>query len=261
MHPTRRDGSQGPDARDPRLWPVWRFIWPWQARWGGWGVHGFVLLAFLVIIGGGYEAVVRFNAARAVTVWSPVTQLDYHIPTIPWSIIPYVTHYLYFVLALAVSERTERGARNLLLLFQALLIATTISFAFFVAFPCEIIMVQQLPEDLLRHTGWPGRIYGVIHGLDKPYNAWPSLHVSQSMLIVLYATRLHRRPILNNLLWIAWMALAISTLTTKQHFLFDVLTAIVLGAAVWKCRLSPFLWAAGEPATPLEGRPRSSPER
>lgn len=241
MHPTITGGGSMSDSLSPKLWPVWRFIWPWRARWGGWGVHGFVLLAFLVVIGGGYEAVVRFNAARAVTVWSPVTRLDYQIPTIPWSIIPYITHYLYFILALAVSDRTEQGARNLLLLFQALLLATAVSFAFFVAFPCEIVMVQELPKDLLQHTGWPGRIYGVIHGLDEPYNAWPSLHVSQSMLIVFYATRIHASRVWHALLWSAWVALAISTLTTKQHFLFDVLTAIVLGVVVWKCQLRPAL--------------------
>jgi hypothetical protein len=34
-------------------------------------------------------------------------------------------------------------------------------------------------------------------------------------------------------LWILWTALAFSTLTTKQHFLWDALTGFALGLAGW----------------------------
>ena len=35
------------------------------------------------------------------------------------------------------------------------------------------------------------------------------------------------------LLWIAWIALCISVMTTKQHFFFDLVTGIITGIACW----------------------------
>jgi membrane-associated phospholipid phosphatase len=42
-------------------------------------------------------------------------------------------------------------------------------------------------------------------------------------------------------LWILWTTLALSALTTKQHFLWDVLTGFALGLTAWWFGLRPAL--------------------
>ena len=73
-----------------------------------------------------------------------------------------------------------------------------------------------------------------MHKTDMPYNAWPSLHVTQSLMIVML---LRYWKIVYGwkeaLTWIAWIALCISVMTTKQHFFFDLATGIVTGIICW----------------------------
>ena len=50
-------------------------------------------------------------------------------------------------------------------------------------------------------------------------------------------------------LWVAWTGLAISILTTKQHFVFDLVTGIAAGLAAWWWMLKPGLeWCESEEA-------------
>jgi membrane-associated phospholipid phosphatase len=73
-----------------------------------------------------------------------------------------------------------------------------------------------------------------MHSTDNPWNAWPSLHVVQSLLIVLV---LRRWKIIYGIkeafVWGAWVALCISILTTKQHFIFDLATGIAVALIAW----------------------------
>ena len=44
---------------------------------------------------------------------------------------------------------------------------------------------------------------------------------------------------ISGLIWAAWGLLVLSTLLVKQHYLFDVATAVVLAATVWKVWFKP----------------------
>ena len=46
------------------------------------------------------------------------------------------------------------------------------------------------------------------------------------------------------LLWIAWIALCISVMTTKQHFFFDLVTGIITGIACWYWMCIPAMEAS-----------------
>ena len=78
-------------------------------------------------------------------------------------------------------------------------------------------------------------LFKAFHALDKPFNAWPCLHIAQSFIIATGVARW----------WMQWKwswavaALAglgwtvVSVLTTKQHFIWDTIMGTLLGVGVW----------------------------
>jgi hypothetical protein len=241
QHNTFTGASQGRRPRLPHCWQLWAPLWRSRHRMRGWLVPIVLATITLAFIGGGYEVVAQVSAWRGRTVWDPATALDYAIPVVPWSVVPYMSIYLYFPLAYGLIPRTDHGRHELILLHQGLFLISAASFAVFLISPCRIGILEQLPPKLRNHEGMPGALYGVVHALDTPYNAWPSLHVSLSLLIVLHIAWRERGRMLPPVLWVAWSLLALSVLTTKQHFVFDLATGVALGIAYWRWVLRPSL--------------------
>ena len=75
-----------------------------------------------------------------------------------------------------------------------------------------------------------------IHKIDPPGNVFPSLHVAHTFMITFILSLDSRR--LGKLAMAMSIALALSTLTTKQHFLADVVAglAMALVARAWTMR-------------------------
>ncbi len=230
---------------------IWAPVWRRRGWWNGWFLPAVLVGLALVFIGGGYEVTVHFNGWRGQTVWSPATSLDSWIPMVPWSVLPYTSVYVYFVLTVVVPSRRDEGLLQMVLVYQALFLIAAISFACFLLLPCEVVSLRQLPEPIRTHQGWPGCIYAFVHSLDTPYNAWPSLHVSLSLLVATYLSwRVgRRRPFRVVVLWVGWCLLAVSTLTTKQHMVFDVATGIGIAVIVWFASLRPALVRSSRQAT------------
>jgi membrane-associated phospholipid phosphatase len=65
-----------------------------------------------------------------------------------------------------------------------------------------------------------------VHEIDPPGNVFPSLHVAHSFLISFIAFL--DRPRLGRVMLAMSIVLAISTLTTKQHFIADVVAGLVM---------------------------------
>ncbi len=130
---------------------------------------------------------------------------------------------------------------ELLMTLQGIATLTIISCVFFIFFPAEIDMRNQLPADIMESSGFITTTFNNVHLADKPWNAWPSLHISQSLVLVMALTRWLKRdwselwwsrPALA-ILWIDWSLLCISILTTKQHYLWDLGTGLLMGLFWW----------------------------
>lgn len=215
-----------------QLWPPLRALWRRRERWNG-RFLPLTLLAVLAAGGGlGYGSVARLCAERGATLWSPWTIVDSRIPALPWTLWVYLAFHPWFVLTAFAAPRSERGRAELALLFQALFAVGIVSLACFAALPCEV-WVRSDPA--LRASSL-APLYELLHAADPPWNAWPSLHVSESLLCTLALDRWFARGRAGRraALWAAWTAIALSTLTTKQHFVFDVLTGAWVGAAAWR---------------------------
>ena len=130
--------------------------------------------------------------------------IDRAIPFLPWTIAVYLSQFAFLFLTL----RWQRDAR----VYVPMAVATLISCAIFVLYPTTIAR--------------PAVDSAAFDGLwlfDVPENCFPSLHVSLAIIAAAYWPRAR---------WIgiAWaIAIAVSTMTTKQHYFVDVAGGIAMG--------------------------------
>ena len=173
------------------------------------------------------------------TVWDPEIALDRELPVVNWMILPYTLLYLFYPATLILCPRDERGLAELAVGMQTLIMVTAFCCAIFLLLPAEIDMRDQIDWDSL--NGWESVLFEFIHFSDNPWNAWPSLHIVHSYLLArlmtVWASRRAAESSAWNIflvvLWVEWFLLCISILTTKQHYLFDLVTGIAVAQFAW----------------------------
>lgn len=148
------------------------------------------------------------------------------IPFWPWTILPYLSIDLLYVVSPFLC-RTRRELRIHVLRFA---VASAISVACFFLFPLRFS--PERPEV----DGVPGLLFGLLGLVDRPFNQAPSLHIS--LLVVLWSC--YRRYCPQRWLWLlhlGFACIATSVLTTWQHHFVDLVTGLMVGAVV--CLLIP----------------------
>ncbi|MAB80770.1 MAG: hypothetical protein CMJ89_15585 [Planctomycetes bacterium] len=246
-------------------WRIWAPFYRMRERCNGYGFH--VALAIVVTTFGlaGYHSTNLFAEGRGVTTWNPTIEWDTAIPPLPWSILIYLSVYLYYPLPFLIADRTLRGRRELALAAQGTILLFLFSYGFFLFMPAEVVVRTQM-EDLLpsMHPRFAA-LYELVYVFDRPWNSWPSLHVSESLLIVLFVQRwlsiraaeFRRGRLYIRVLWVAWLALSLSIVTTKQHFIWDMFSGAGICALLWWGYVMPRLRlpiAEHAPSGPFPGR-------
>lgn len=235
-----------------RPWRVWDWIESLHQR--GWNTVGYraAVGAFvLLLIGITYSPSNFIMASLGRTVWDPTSAIDLAIPFIPWSIVAYYNLYwLFYPLPIWAHPSTPSGRKELYLTGQAMLIINFIALFFHVVFPAEVYFRDDVVANHLPNMhAIPATMFNFLYSADEAFNAWPSLHVAQTVLITLVTTRWAgmriqsdvKRKFWLTLLWLAAIALCLSILTTKQHFAWDLLTGLILGWVIWAWLLLPSL--------------------
>ena len=148
--------------------------------------------------------------------------LDQQIPSLAWTVWIYHSQFFLLTLAVAVLKKTGPISRTL----YAMGLASMVSFLTFALYPTVI------PRAGATGAGLTAAAFALLYGLDSASNCLPSLHVSLAWLAAAGVLAERRRVGAVFCLWaglITW-----STMTTKQHYLVDVVAG--LGLAVI-CRL------------------------
>ncbi len=248
---------EDPQFRPARVWAVNSPVWHLAARGStGWARLA-ILLLHLVVIGGGYLGVLRIAGWREVSVWDSTTALDVWFPAMPWTIFVYMTLYLYWPITFLLAPRGRRGVEALLYQFQAQVLISLVTWIIFLVLPTEIYIREQMESLLPTSSELVQATYAHLYQVDAPWNAWPSLHVSLSLNMVMSWShftrmrtdrhRLWRRGrmdrVLTTISFVTWVALCTSIMTTKQHFFLDVWTGVLLSLAFWQFYLRRLLVA------------------
>ena len=153
---------------------------------------------------------------------------------VPWSIeialpfeknIPFLPAaaviYLSMNLLLAIAPFVLRDLHQLFPLFLALVIQTIIASCFFILIPVENSFPEQTPNGIF------GIFFSIADFLNLERNYLPSLHVSYALTAAIaYGQKTGKTGKFLLLLWVA--AIAASTLLIHQHYLLDLIGAILL---------------------------------
>ena len=209
----------------PRPWTIWKYAW--RKRNNRLVFTSFFGVFFLVSIGIPYGITNRISEFFDWTLFDPSLTIDDSISYIPLLNLAYFSFYAYYVL-IPFFASTEQQKKSAVVFSQRMFVATIPVFFIFLFAPVEVsIRTKVEGNDALTS------ILSLIHIVDQPYNAWPSLHVGHSLCVVLCVPLIYNvNRFAYALLVIAWLLLTLSTMTTQQHYLFDVITGIIFALIV-----------------------------
>ena len=147
------------------------------------------------------------------------TRFDDAIPFWPWTAWCYLPFYAgVFIIAIAAFKRRAlfNGA------VRAVLVVMSIGAI------CHIFIGAEYPRPVLHppYADFSATFMAAVQGIDPPGNVFPSLHVAHTTMLSLILIK--DRPRLGAVALVMATLLAISTLTTKQHFIADVLAGYAL---------------------------------
>ena len=142
------------------------------------------------------------------------------IPIIPAMIIPYMSIDLFFITAPFLC-RSSRALHTL---------AARIGTATVVAGACFLFMPLQMAEARPEFSGFFGVIHDLLKAGDRPYNLFPSLHVTFLLILwVLYGH--HLRGLAAALLHLWFSLVLVSVLFVYQHHVIDMVGGAALAIA------------------------------
>jgi len=185
-----------------------------------------------------YFFLLRYPHAQVTTM--PITWLDSAIPMQWWAWVPYLSLWFYTCLPPALMP----NLRQLLYYGVSVGLTCLAGLICFYLWP-TIVPVFDRP---------PGSGLALLEGVDTAGNACPSLHVAIAMFSAIWLDHQLRRAAAGRA-WLlgswAWcLAIAYSTVATKQHVVLDVLGGVLLGTLGASLSLGLFrrLFAADHPS-------------
>jgi membrane-associated phospholipid phosphatase len=155
-----------------------------------------------------------------------MTRLDDVIPFIPETIWIYASETLLFFVTYVLIKDT----RNLNCVFYAFMLLQFMSCLIFFLFPTTYPrdLFPLLLEQTDQHTF---RLFQELREADTPANCCPSLHVSSVLVCALAFLKEQKEKFAFFFTWA--MVIAFSTVTTKQHYVVDVVTGWLMGLSCY----------------------------
>lgn len=176
-----------------------------------------VMGLFFFLVYGGSNEIAALTAPHPSFFWT----WEKHLPFVPELIVPYMSSDIVFVLAFLAAP--TRDALQRLALRNGLAIG--ISAAIFLAFPLAFSFER---PDV---TGWPAFLFQLL-SVDKPYNQFPSLHVSLGF-IAWHALTNRMRAVPKAITSIWFVLILLSTVLVYQHHAIDLIGGAAVAAFVF----------------------------
>lgn len=152
--------------------------------------------------------------------------LDEKIPVLPWTTVLYVLFFPFWIFNYALVTKREKAF--VMRFFCADFLSRVICLIFYILLPTTLVR-PEIPEGAF--LGWMLRI---VYFFDEPDNLFPSIHCLVSVMAAfgIHGESSVPKPYRIASCFIA-AAICISTLTTKQHLVWDLISGIALAVTVW----------------------------
>jgi len=155
----------------------------------------------------------------------PLSWVDTLVPFLPYTVWIYISEYVFF----AVVYITCKDMVNLNKYFYSFLVLQSLSVLIFwvwpTTYPRELFPLTHDLDSVTYFT------FNALRNTDTPANCCPSLHVSSVYLSAFIFLDDQKNKFPFFFIW--GTAIAISTLTTKQHYLIDVVTGFMMAVTTY----------------------------
>jgi len=155
-----------------------------------------------------------------------VTDLDQSIPFLKIFILPYLSWYFFILGTLIFFCFKDKKIyyRTLLSINLGLLISYGIYFFF----------QTNVPRPVITGDDFLTMLIAFVYNNDQPYNAFPSIHVLLSFLMIKAINKYPAKNYLSlSIVYIFAVSIILATQFIKQHVILDLLSAIVLGGLIF----------------------------
>jgi len=155
----------------------------------------------------------------------PRSWVDQAIPLMPNSVWVYISEYFFFYVIYVTSDDMTNLNKFVYAFFTLQLTSCLIFWAWPTTYPRDL---YPLPNGINPVTSYA---FSLLRQTDTPANCCPSLHVSSVFLCSFIYLEEKRRyfPV-----FLAWaVAITISTLTTKQHYVIDAVAGLMMALAYY----------------------------
>ena len=150
------------------------------------------------------------------------TAVDASVPFVPGTVWIYFSDYVLVAAAFMLQNSWPEVRRYVKTYLALLLVGAVIHLSWPTVFPREAFPLDG--------ASFSARALATLRGVDAATSCLPSMHVAGSYLAAFSLWR-HRPAVFGGFL--AWAtAIAVSTLTTKQHYLVDIFAGLLLAAAI-----------------------------
>jgi len=192
---------------------------PWIKRFGTANRQELLTLLMFLLWAGGFFLIAYFiDPAEASHVGIP---MDDRIPFFPPTVFIYLGLYTMYILPYML----VKDAETFKVIIGSYITILIIGYVVFLFFPTSIVR----PEfEVTNFSTW---VLGIVYAADKPVNCFPSMHVAMVSMSALMVWELNR--VMGTVAIIYGLAIAVSTVFTKQHFILDVVAGLILTAVVY----------------------------
>ena len=194
-----------------------------------WRIDHWLGLCTLVVMSALYFCTNRLAMWHGMT-WSiPVIDLIDGRFLWYWSIIPYAAFYPILFWALLRPRRVGEQGEERLVVLEGVWTLVVWSNLIFLLAPNIVPITELVNTSWKDEGGLTGWLWLTLDKADEPTNGFPSLHVSIMIFLALeMSTRSKPRSTLFFLMWFAAILVVLSTLTTGQHQVLDLVGGTVL---------------------------------
>lgn len=158
------------------------------------------------------------NTAHGVR--SLETPIDEKIPFIEYFIIPYVVWYGYIVISFYLLFIKSR--RNFFEAIAGYNLGLIVCYLFYIFFQTTVSRPELTGDSIFI------ALTKLIYSMDKPYNAFPSIHVYTTYLFMVLLWKLDLKRWQNISMQVTGISIILSTVFVKQHVILDVIASIFL---------------------------------